>query len=341
MSGPLLPLLEYGASWLHFVALVTGAGAVLGRTVLSSGLSPVRRDALHRAAGRAARAAGMLGVVAFAAIFARQLVEFRDPFAPLSEDARLLLRTDWGAAWRWGSVAAVVALAGFWGTALGTAHGRAHGQTPARAPGPGATSGGSPVRAVGWVVGTLGLVVTAAYPAFTGHAAAGEPRAVSIGLDVLHVLAASVWIGGLGMVVVGLRASGRAAGDGASEPGSESTTGAGTLPADRDASALVHAFSPFAMAAVAALIVSGVAANLRMMDSPAVLLTTPWGRLLSLKLFVVAGVLALGARNWRRLTPRLGTPDGDRDMTRSATLELVLGHVVLVVTAILIRTSPG
>ena len=51
-------------------------------------------------------------------------------------------------------------------------------------------------------------------------------------------------------------------------------------------------------------------------------------------------VLAFGGRNFRMLTPRLGSDTGDAAMRRSAATELAIAQLVLIVTAILVRTSP-
>ena len=103
---------------------------------------------------------------------------------------------------------------------------------------------------------------------------------------------------------------------------------------------LVPAFSPVAMVSVATLVLTGSVASWAHLESVSSLWTTPYGRLLLLKVVVVAGVLAMGALNWRRLTPRLSEEDGPRAMRRSALVELALANVVLIVTAVLVRTSP-
>ena len=64
--------------------------------------------------------------------------------------------------------------------------------------------------------------------------------------------------------------------------------------------------------------------------------TTPYGYALIAKLCVVGGVLLLGAYNWRRQSPRLGDEASSRSLQRSATLELLVAAVVLVLTAILV-----
>jgi copper transport protein len=94
------------------------------------------------------------------------------------------------------------------------------------------------------------------------------------------------------------------------------------------------------MGSVGVLVVSGAWAGWRELDSVAALWETGYGRLLALKVGLVAGVLVLGAINWKRLSPRLGSEAGNRAMQRSATIEFLLANVVLIVTAILVRTSP-
>ena len=54
------------------------------------------------------------------------------------------------------------------------------------------------------------------------------------------------------------------------------------------------------------------------------------------KLCLVAGVVALGAWNWRRQKPRMGSEAGAIALRRSASAELTLAGAVLVVTAILV-----
>ena len=74
------------------------------------------------------------------------------------------------------------------------------------------------------------------------------------------------------------------------------------------------------------------------MPSIGALLTTSYGRTLGLKLSL--SWLAFGGINWRWLTPRLRDTDGPAAMRRSGAFELLLAHAVLLVTAILVRTSP-
>ena len=85
------------------------------------------------------------------------------------------------------------------------------------------------------------------------------------------------------------------------------------------------------MACVATLVLTGSYAAWLHVDSFAALVSTVYGRTLTLKLILVAAVLGLGALNFRVLTPKLGEQSGN---------DALLAQVVLFATAILVRTSP-
>jgi len=175
-----------------------------------------------------------------------------------------------------------------------------------------------------WGVATAAVLALGGFPALTGHAATGDLKALTLLADTLHVWAAGGWLGGLALVLHLDRAHQRVNGPDA----------ASLLPR------LVPRFSRLAMACVATLGVTGLFASWVHVGGWAGLWGTLYGRVLLLKLALVAGVLGLGARNFRVLTPRLGEPGGPGAMRRSATWELVLANAVLLVTAVLVRTSP-
>ncbi|MGY8779809.1 MAG: hypothetical protein ACKVIN_17025 [Longimicrobiales bacterium] len=50
-------------------------------------------------------------------------------------------------------------------------------------------------------------------------------------------------------------------------------------------------------------------------------------------------MLALGALNFKVLTPRLGSDEGNKHMRKAAAFELLVAQVMLLVTAILVRMS--
>ena len=167
----------------------------------------------------------------------------------------------------------------------------------------------------GWILATLALVMLPLRAAFFGQLL----RVVT----PVHELAGGLWIGTLfHMVVNGIAPALRS-----------------PLPPERRGAMvqrMVNGFSPLALSAFGLLAVMGVITAWRHLKRLDALWTTPYGWALCAKLVVVAGVLALGAWNWRRQKPQLGTEAGAVALRRSATWELVVASVVLVITSILV-----
>lgn len=99
-------------------------------------------------------------------------------------------------------------------------------------------------------------------------------------------------------------------------------------------------FSMVARWSVAILLVTGGLASWLHLPDPMALWTHPYGRILAVKLFLVGGLLAMGAWNWKVLTPAAHTPEGAARLLRSARLEALVGVVVMVVTGWLTGTAP-
>ena len=169
--------------------------------------------------------------------------------------------------------------------------------------------------ALGWPLAAIGVVAGALRAAFFGQWA----RLV----NPLHMLAGGMWIGTLFMLVfAGL---GRVLRSG--------------LPSERRgavAAEMVNAFSPFALGSAAVLATFGVITAWQHLKGLASLWTTPYGITLIIKLCVVLAVVGLGAWNWRRQSPRLGTESGALGLRGSARAELAVAAVVLAITAILV-----
>jgi putative copper resistance protein D len=94
-------------------------------------------------------------------------------------------------------------------------------------------------------------------------------------------------------------------------------------------------FGQMALAVVAALLVAGLCLLWTLIGDAATFWSGDYGRLMAAKLCTVALLLCLAALNKLSLTPRLLRGDG-RAMTifrRSATSEMVLGGVILLITA--------
>ncbi|HKO39476.1 MAG TPA: CopD family protein, partial [Solirubrobacterales bacterium] len=172
-------------------------------------------------------------------------------------------------------------------------------------------------------------------PALSGHPSTQSPVAVLLPANVLHVLAVSVWLGGLAALLFVLPAATRI-----------------LEPADRSRllAANLARFSPIALACVAAILLTGLGqayAYVRDLDN---LLHTAYGRAVLIKFLLLAATLVpLAAYNRRRSVPRLeriaagGEPPGRVGLLLRRALrgEVALLVVVLGVTAALAAYAPA
>jgi putative copper export protein len=99
---------------------------------------------------------------------------------------------------------------------------------------------------------------------------------------------------------------------------------------------MVNRFSPLALTMGGVVVVFGVITAWRHLHVLSNLWSTPYGYALIAKLCFVALVFGLGAWNWRRQRPTLGSESAAVSIRRSATAELTIAAIVLVVTAILV-----
>ncbi len=135
-----------------------------------------------------------------------------------------------------------------------------------------------------------GAAYLAITPALAGHASVDGPTVVMFTSDVLHVLAASVWVGGVACLLLALPcATRRLAGP------------------DRSRLLLVALvrFSPLALTAVIVIAVTGVLQaylNVRSVDA---LLSTTYGVLILVKVALLLALIGLGWINRQRVLPAL------------------------------------
>jgi putative copper export protein len=100
--------------------------------------------------------------------------------------------------------------------------------------------------------------------------------------------------------------------------------------------ALVRAFSPVALLGAGTAAATGVASALFHLGAPAELWGTGYGRALLLKLALLALAAAAGFRNWRVHTPRLESDADARALRRTVAVEVAVGVLVVLVTAVLV-----
>ena len=88
------------------------------------------------------------------------------------------------------------------------------------------------------------------------------------------------------------------------------------------------------------MLLSGLVSSWVRLRSFSALTMTSYGSLLLYKVFVFLFVGLLGAYNWKKVMPRIAQPQGTHRFRRSATVELLVGGLVLALTAVLVATEP-
>lgn len=150
--------------------------------------------------------------------------------------------------------------------------------------------------------GSLLLVLSFA---FDGHTASNGPWLVHAPVDAVHVAAVSVWVGGVAMLAAVAWHRHRAG-----------------LPVR--ATQLAVRFSVVVTVALVAVGLTGVAMAVIILDGPGELASTPWGRILLVKVLVVAAAGGAGAYNHMVLLPAMADRSHD---------EALMAHFRKVVTA--------
>jgi copper transport protein len=189
-----------------------------------------------------------------------------------------------------------------------------------------------PPRAVLALLGVGGAYL-AITPALAGHASVESPVAVFLPSDVLHVLAGSVWVGGIACLLFALPSATRKL------EGAERT---------RLLLATLARFSPVALGAVVVIAVTGVIQAYIDVRSIHALLDTTYGLLIIVKVVLLSVLIGLGWVNRGRVIPALGrlvndlqSPGGVGVMARRTMRgELAVMLCVFGVTAALISYAP-
>jgi copper transport protein len=176
------------------------------------------------------------------------------------------------------------------------------------------------------LVGALLIAVTS----LDGHAATTPPVALSVTADALHIAAAAAWIGGLCALTLGVMPALRPL------PAAERSALLGTY---------VPRFSTLALTSVGVLVGTGIYQSWQLVGGVAALVGTSYGRVLLLKLGVVALLLVPAAFNRFVLKPRLRTRSAGageaRRFGRLVAAESALGLVVVALAAWLTGIPPA
>jgi putative copper export protein/methionine-rich copper-binding protein CopC len=177
----------------------------------------------------------------------------------------------------------------------------------------------------GWAATGIAVVAMCLSESLTGHAGAIPNRAaLAVAADVAHVLGAGGWLGGLLAVVL---------------------CGMGSLRKLNDAqrplegSKLVRSFHRAALECVAIVVLSAVIAVPLRLNAVSDLWRSNYGQWLLRKSVFVVIALGFGFYHWKTAVSREWTANTDGAFRKSALGELLVGGVIIAITAILIGTA--
>lgn len=167
------------------------------------------------------------------------------------------------------------------------------------------------------LLGGVGLVGVGTWP-FAGHPIASPVPAVSVIVGTVHVAAATVWIGGL-VALVGflLRKAD-----------------------ERELGVILPEWSRWAAMVVVLLLMAGVIQAVVEVGVPDAVFGSAYGRLLMVKLGLVAIVVAVASYSRRLVRNRLG-PRRPGAMRMAVGAEALVLAAVLGLSSVLVQTTPG
>jgi putative copper resistance protein D len=181
-------------------------------------------------------------------------------------------------------------------------------------------------RGLIWVLWLLSVVLLISL-AWISHPAAASVQPLGLLGDTLHLCAAGGWIGGLAPLAIFL------------------TRAFVSSSLSERAAPVLQRFSILSLCCVSVLVISGVSNSWLLVGSIHALFTTPYGRLLFLKLTLFGILIGFGARNRFVVKTKLLKTPASSDLLpqlrRNVICEACLGLAVVAVVACLGVTSPA
>jgi putative copper resistance protein D len=163
--------------------------------------------------------------------------------------------------------------------------------------------------------------------AWAGHAGAtpGVEGDIHLAADILHLVAAGAWLGGLLPLWMLFRLA-------VGQP-------------DQSLALIMqvatHRFSTLGLVAVGTLLATGAVNTWALVGGLSALLETDYGRLLLLKIALFMAMVAIASVNRFRLTPRLPDNDSLRRLAGNVLAEIGLGLAILAIVSVLGTLPPA
>ena len=158
----------------------------------------------------------------------------------------------------------------------------------------------------------LGAATASISFAGVGHARGLLPNTAPLLLLCMHLLCGAFWLGALGPLLIAAR-------DGSA----------------REAALLASRFGKLALGVVALLLAAGAGVLWALIGDAAQFWSSDYGRMMAVKLLIVAALLSIAAVNKLYLTPKLLSGDAKAviQFRRSVKTEMAVGALILLITA--------
>jgi putative copper resistance protein D len=158
----------------------------------------------------------------------------------------------------------------------------------------------------------LGAATASISFAGVGHIRGLLPNAAPLLLLCMHLLCAAFWLGALGPLLIAARVG-----------------------SDTQVALLASRFGKIALGVVVLLLAAGAGVLWALIGDAAQFWSSDYGRMVAVKLLLVAALLSMAAVNKLYLTPKLlsGHAKAVIQFRRSVILEMIIGALILLITA--------
>ena len=327
------PLLQSPADpfvrWAIYIGIAVFVGGIVFELLIATRVARANDDTAQL---QLAQKTGLrFGIIAVAAIFvviAAQFVQLAIQTAVAFDDALafvqpaqvfdLLTESDWGRFWSWRLTVALLAATTLF-AAIRTVRRNAAREEPDDLLLVTETPFGIGALALG---GIYLLLIS-----LTSHNAAtpSDIRLIAISTDLIHIIAATIWIGGIAFLVSAAIYASRC----------DDTLARGLV------LQLATGFAPLAILVVSVLVISGIVSSLMQVSIPEAI-ATPYGWVLVGKVALLALLVGLAIKNNRTVAKYTSDTATDvQSLTRYISIELGVVFTVLLATAGLASLEPA
>ncbi len=326
IQSPIDPIVR----WIIYIGIAVFAGGLLFETMIASRIA--RAEDEHQSFAFAQQIsnrfikvalAAMAGVVVaqIAQLILQTSIAFDAPIYAIdpSQLADVISGSDWGRYWSWRFTAAILAALALLVASRLIRDARRSSDSDYLEEASLVTE--TPVGIAAIAFSGIYLLLIA----LTSHNAAtpGDIRWFAIATDLIHIIAATIWVGGIAYLLVA-----------ATSRSADQSSHTGFLQ-------LATRFAPLAIFATTILVTSGIVSSLMQVTIPEAL-NTPYGRVLGAKVLLLVILIALAIRN-NRSVARSTNPDATvaNSLRRYISIELGVAFAVLLATAGLASLEPA